>query len=163
MKKCNTELMKEIKNLTAKKDELLSYEERESLSTYSENEKIIPSTYSYEEVNEKINKIDSEIRHIKQLLAYANATVIVEGFDMTIAEALVYLAQAQYKLQRLATLKNRAPLTRQATNYRNATVEYTKTNYDVAKAQKDYDETYDLIQKLQIAIDRTNLNNVIEY
>ncbi len=163
MKKCNTELMKEIKNLTAKKEELLSFEERESLTTYSENERIIPSTYSYFELREKVDQIDKEIRHIKQLLCYANATVIVEGFDMTIAEALVYLAQLQTKQNRLAQMKNRAPITRQSTSYRTGPVEYVKTNYSVDEVQKDYDEVFDTIQKLQIAIDRTNLTNMIEY
>lgn len=163
MKKCNTELMKEIKNLTAKKEELLAYEGRESLTTFSENETQIPSSYSYTEVRNKIDAIDKEIRHIKQLLCYANATVIVEGFDMTIAEALIYLAQLQSKQITLANMKNRAPITRQSTSYRTGPVEYVKTNYDVEQVQKEFDEVFQTIQKLQIAIDRTNLTNMIEY
>lgn len=163
MKKCNTELMKEIKKLTALKTELLDYEARESLTTYAEGESIIESTYSYNEIRDKIDEIDEKIRHIKQLLAYANATVKVDGFDMTISEGLVYLAQLQSKLERLGRLKSRAPLTRQSSNYRNGLVEYVKTNYDVEQIKKEYDLVYETIQKLQIAIDRTNLTNMIEY
>lgn len=162
MKKCNTEIMKDIKNLTLKKTELLNYEQRESLTTYSENEKQIVSDYNYVEVSKKIDEIDNTIRHLKQLLSYANSTVVVEGFNMTIAEALVYLAQLHSKMKRLEQLKNRAPLTRESPNYRSATVEYTKTNYDVELVQKEYDELLETIQKLQMAIDRTNLNNMID-
>ncbi len=162
MKKCNTEIMKDIKNLTMKKAELLDYEQRECLTTYAENEKPIVSEYDYVELSKKIDEIDDNIRHLKQLLSYANSTVIVEGFDMTIAEALVYLAQLQSKKSRLNQLKNRAPLTRESANYRSAVVEYTKTNYDVTIVQKEYDEVVDKIQKLQMAIDRTNLTNMID-
>ena len=48
MKKCNTELMKEIKILEEKKNDILTLEEEECKITYLEGEKKMDSDYSYD-------------------------------------------------------------------------------------------------------------------
>ena len=53
MKKCNTEVMKEVKNLTMKIVEFLNYEQRECLITYSKNEEQIVNKYDYSQISKK--------------------------------------------------------------------------------------------------------------
>lgn len=57
------------------------------------NEEPLLPDYDYHETNESLKWFDDEIRRLKGLLAYSNATTVVEGFDMDINEALIYLAQ----------------------------------------------------------------------
>ena len=62
MKKCNTELMKEIKILEEKKEDIIKLENEESQITYLEGEKKMDSRYSYQNVRKEIDDIDSNIR-----------------------------------------------------------------------------------------------------
>ena len=47
-------------------------------------------------------------------------------------------------------------------SYKLKEVEYTETLYDVLEAKKDYEKTNEEIMRLQMAIDRINLTNMIE-
>ena len=61
MKKCNTELMKEIKILEEKKNDILTLEEEECKITYLEGEKKMDSNYSYDAVRKEIDEIAEHI------------------------------------------------------------------------------------------------------
>mgnify|MGYP000112259969 CR=1 FL=1 len=161
MTKCNSELMKEIKILEAKKDDILSTEEEECMITYVEGEKKMKSDYNYEETRAKVEEIDTRIRRYKALLAYSNATTIVPEFNMTIGECLVYLAQLNGKrmlLQRYSSFKQ---VSRISSDYSDK-VEFKETLFNVKKVREELDELLNLIAQLQMAIDRTNLTNQIE-
>lgn len=160
MKKCHTEIMKEIKKLEEIKEILLSEESDNCVVTYLQKETPINTGYNYDETNKKITECDNEILRLKSLLTKANAKTKVEGFDMTINEALVYLAQLNEKLKRLSYLVNLKPLKR-TTGY-DSTPEFTKIVFDREKVLKDYEEVRNLIPRLQMAIDRTNLNHMID-
>ncbi len=161
MKKCNTELMKEIKILEEKKNDILTLEEEECKITYLEGEKKMCSNYSYDVVRNEIDEIDNEIRKYKSLLAVSNATIIVPEFNMTIGECLIYLASLNSKKSLLASFASKKQITRISSTY-NTKVEYTELLYDVDKVKKELEDLQRLIAKLQMAIDRTNLTNLIE-
>ncbi len=76
---------------------------------------------------------------------------------MTVAEGLLYLAQLNSQLSRYQTIAEREPLTRSSAAYRNVSYEITKALYDIKEAKEAYQESFDLIAKLQMAIDLTNL------
>ena len=160
MKKCNTEIMKEIKKLEEVKETLLNEESDNCIVTYLQKETPINTGYDYNLTNIKIEECDTEILRLKSLLTKANVETNVEGFEMTISEALVYLAQLNEKLKRLSYLVNLKPLKR-STGY-DSVPEFTKIVFDREKVLKDYEEVRNLIPKLQMAIDRTNLNHMIE-
>lgn len=161
MKKCNTELMKEIKILEEKKEDIIKLENEESQITYLEGEKKIDSRYSYQNVRKEIDDIDSNIRRYKSLLAISNATTIVPEFDMTIGECLIYLSSLNAKKSLLQTYASRKQVSRISSAY-NSKVEYTELLYDVKEVKLEVMELQRLIAKLQMAIDRTNLTNLIE-
>lgn len=160
MKKCHTEIMKEIKKLEEVKETLLNEESDNCIVTYLQKETPINTGYDYNLTNIKIDECDKEILRLKSLLTKANVETKVEGFEMTISEALVYLAQLNEKLKRLSYLVNLKPLKR-STGY-DSVPEFTKIVFDREKVLNDYEEVRNLIPKLQMAIDRTNLNHMIE-
>lgn len=161
MKKCNTELMKEIKILEEKKTDILNLEQEECKITYLDGEKKMSSLYSYDTVRKEVDDIDSKIRRYKSLLAYSNATTKVEEFDMTIGECLIYLASLNSKKTYLTSFASKKQKSRISSTYNNK-VEYTELLYDVNKVKQELEDLQRLIAKLQMAIDRTNLTNLIE-
>lgn len=161
MKKCNTEIMKEIKTLEEEKYDLLNYESDNCAHTYTKDEVPIIHGYDYSSTCDKISKINNRVRYLKGLLAYSNVTTIINGFNMTIGEALIYLAQLNGEKERLKKLSGRNPLTRLG-GYTEAGAEYTQLEYDPEIVKEDLKKLTNLIYKLQLAIDRTNLTNMIE-
>lgn len=160
MKVCHSEAMKKIKELEEQKNLLVYYENNRCTVSYKEGEEKTPSKYDYAKTRKDIEKIDSEVRAIKHALAVANCTVKVDDFDMTIGEALVYLAQLNAEYRRLDNLTDREKLSRRLTV--NGVIEYTECLYEPEKVEKDQKALYAKICKLQVAIDRANLNNYLD-
>lgn len=160
MKVCNSEAMKLIKELEERKKLLLYTEVNRSRVSYKEGEQPQATKYSYTATRKEVAEIDEKIRKIKHALAVSNCTVKVDDFDITIGEALVYLAQLNAEYRRLDDLSGYDRLSRRITA--NGVLEYTACLYDPEKAEKDQKALYTKICKLQVAIDRANLTNFIE-
>lgn len=160
MKICNAEAMKQIKIL---EEELESLRENENMNctiSYKEGEKKVAVDYDYKNTRKEVEKINGDIRKIKKALAAANSTFLIDEFGMTIGEALVYLAQLNNEYFKLDELVNRNKISRRITA--NGVLEYTECNYEPAQAKVDQKAIYAKINKLQVAIDRANLNCFIE-
>ncbi|MCM1130246.1 MAG: hypothetical protein NC310_00090 [Roseburia sp.] len=160
MKVCNSEAMKYIKELERQKDILLYTENNRSTISYKEGEVKQASKYDYEATRKGIEEINAKIRKIKHVLSIANTTTVVDGFDMTIGEALVYLAQLNLEYEQVSRLAARDKLSRRITA--NGVLEYTECVYDPEQAEAKQEEIYATIAKLQVAIDRANLTHFIE-
>ena len=116
--------------------------------------------YEYAKIQAKLESIDAEIRRLRGLLAYSNVTTIVEGFNMTISEALCYLQQLKAMEPRLSKMSSKKELTR--TGSYDGGIEYCKLNYSPSDVLIDYEKVKEIIPRLQMAIDRTNLTNMID-
>ena len=160
MKVCNSEAMKYIKELERQKDILLYTENNRSTISYKEDEVKQASKYDYETTRKGIEELNEKIRKIKHLLSVANTTTIVDGFNMTIGEALVYLAQLNSEYEQVSRLAARDKVSRRITA--NGVLEYTECVYDPETAEAKQKEIYATIAKLQVAIDRANLTHFIE-
>lgn len=160
MKVCNAEAMKIIKELTRQKDTLIAKEDTMCRVSYKEGEQKTSTDYDYSKTRQEIKDLDDKIRNIKHKLAVANATIVIPEFDMTIGEGLVLLAQLNSEVAQLEALSSNVQLTRCLTA--NGVIEYTECVYDVKKAQNDLVELRKNVSKLQLAIDRANLNNMLE-
>ena len=160
MKICNAELMKKVKLLEQSKNDILAEERRIHQVTYQTEKDKFDNGYNFAETRNKIDDIDSEIRKYKRLLNYSNATTMVEEFGMTLGECLVYMAQLNRQVYTLDELSKKEPITRRSTV--NGVIEYTSLNYDKAECQTKLQWVHETISKLQVAIDRTNLTNIIE-
>ena len=161
MKICHTEAMKMVKEYQEQKNALTSKEMDNSIISYKEGEEKIKSEYNYEETRKNIKDLDEKIRKLKNALAIANTKVLIDNFNITIGEALVYLAQLQKEKQELEFLADRQQLTRRITP--NGVIEYTECCYDVKTVEEDIKSLRKKIDELQIAIDRANLTNFIEF
>ena len=74
MKKCNTEIMKEIKKLESEKSSWVCHERNNCTVSYMSNEDPLIPDYDYNDTTESLKWFDDEIRRLKGLLAYSNAT-----------------------------------------------------------------------------------------
>ena len=161
MKKCYTEIMKEIKRLEGEKDSWTTHERNNCRVSYMVGEDPILPNYDYTETSGALLEYDDRIRKLKGLLAYANATTIVEGFDMTINKALIYLAQLNARVRRYDYLISFQKLTRKTLGI-DGKIEYTKILYDQEDAGRKLEEAKSEVIQLQMAIDRTNLTSFID-
>lgn len=152
--------MKAIKELETKKDLIIYAENNRNRVSYKEGEEKRLTNYDYGDTRKAIDIIDSQIRRIKHALAVANCTVKIDEFDITIGEALVYLAQLNAEYSRLVNLGGFEKLSRRITS--NGVLEYTECLYEPDQAVEDQKKVYSTICRLQVAIDRANLTNFIE-
>lgn len=160
MKVCHMEAMKEIRNLEQEKEMLIENEERRNTVSYKEGEAPVDTGYSYDATRKKIAEIDTRVREIKGALARANCTVRLAGFDVTIGEGLILLAQWNAELDRLTEMSYMQQITRRITQ--NGTLEYTECLFDVVRVEEECRALKRRISSLQVAIDRANVTGEIE-
>jgi hypothetical protein len=160
MTMCNAEIMKKINLLEQDKHDILDEEQRINYVVYQTEKDKFDNGYDFAATRQKVADTDSEVRRLKRLLNYSNATTIVDEFGMTLGECLVYMAQLNRELYVLGAMAKKEPLTRRSTV--NGVIEYTELNYDKKECAAKHDWVKETIAKLQIAIDRTNLTNMIE-
>ncbi len=160
MKVCHTEVMKMIKELEEQKTILLDKELEECVVSYKEGEEKLCGSYNYQETRKKIGEIDVRIRILRATLAKANCSVLVDGFNITIGEALVMLAQLQNQRSQVENLAKRKQITRRITM--NGVLEFSECLYDTVQAESDAQALRKTISDLQMAIDRANLVNYVE-
>lgn len=158
----SAEIMKEIKNVAREKEELISYEERNKETSYTENETPLKSSYDYKAVSDELENLNAKERKLKLALSKANNETILDEFGIPLSLAIIYLAQESTNLARLKRLSEKDAISRTTLIRRSNSIEYTKLNYDLNDVKKDLETTRLLIQKLQIAIDLANLQNKVE-
>jgi len=160
MKLCNAEVIKKIKDLEEQKIIILSDEQKNCTTTYQTETDMIDTGYDFGKTRTAVENLNKEIMKLKHKLNISNSTVIVEEFGLTIGECLVYMAQLNNEkgvLERLGQIRSKS----RATLY-NGIVEYTVTNYDVEICKTELNKIKETVRKLQLAIDRVNLNNMIK-
>ncbi|MCL2665170.1 MAG: hypothetical protein FWE82_06120 [Defluviitaleaceae bacterium] len=160
MKMCNAEILKKIKLLEQSKSDVLSKENRTHQVTYQEEKDRYDYGYSFSLTRETVCGLDAEIRKLRHLLNISNATTAVPEFEMTLGECLVYLAQLNNELGIVSRMAKKETTTTNTTY--GGKVEYTALNYSKEECQAKADWLQNTIAQLQIAIDRTNLTNMID-
>ena len=159
MKKSNAELMKELDLIQEQISDLLLKEKESITVSYvlGEEYELIP--YDVNETTNKLFSLYEKQRKIKQALNLANATTIVPEFNMSISECLVYLAQLSRVILRLERLSS-MPKKERTSSYGKS--EYRLLCFDSQSVRDEYFKLKEIKNKLQIAIDKTNLNNQVE-
>ena len=148
------------------KDQYIMLSRQESnvvsfIAATTENIEDIRPDYSYEETAEKLDEIDRKVRKIKHALNVFNSTTVVDGFDMTIDEMLVFLPQETDRLRKLGIMLSKPAKSRAENTGRTAIIEYEYLNYELAKVQKDYDELLERKNKAMTALDL--VNNTVQF
>ena len=163
MKVTSAEANKMIKQI---RDEITYWKIQEQnssrfIAATIENVEDVRPVYSYAEVTRKLDNCDERIRKIKHALNIFNSTTVVDGFDMTIDEMLVYLPQLSDQLTRLAHLMMKPEKERIMDSGRTSIIEYEYANYDCEVVKKDYDEVSALRMRALTALDVTN--NTVQF
>ena len=158
MKLTSAEANKMIRALRDQHRLLLMQEENvvSFIAATTENIEEVRPSYSYEETTAKFDEIERKIRKIKHALNVFNATTVVDGFDMTIDEMLVFLPQTSERLRKLEDMLAKPEKTRAQNTGRTSIIEYEYLNYDLQKVQQDYDALLDLKNRALTALDVVN-------
>ena len=158
MKLTSAEANKMIRALRDQHRLLLLQEENvvSFIAATTENVEEVRPSYSYEETAAKFDEIERKIRKIKHALNVFNATTVVDGFDMTIDEMLVFLPQTSDRLRKLEDMLAKPEKARAMNTGRTSIIEYEYLNYDLQKVQKDYDALLDLKNRALTALDVVN-------
>jgi hypothetical protein len=91
-----------------------------------------------------------------------NVNTLVEDFNMTIDEMLIYIPQLTAKKQKLSVMKDTPKLERVTGNARSNIIDYSYTNYDADIVSKDYELVEGELTKAQIALDKVNVTKTFE-
>lgn len=160
MQVCISELLKTVKKIEERVSQLKALRSENATYSYVKDEKPIIPEITPEEITKQINELQNKIVFLRNKIAYLNSTAIVPEFNTTLGGCIVMLGQCKGELPNYNTLANKQSLSRQTT-YKGE-VEYTQINYDMDYFKQLYDNTNDKISKLQMAIDRYNLNTMID-
>ena len=166
MKYTSSEANKLLKKLNSDYQNILFTESQSKtfLAATGEDPESVKPAYDFAKTQEEIKAITKKIRTVKHAINQFNTTTVVDGFDMTIDEMLVYLPQMTERVNVLNEMRGMIPKTRERSygSGTNATIDYKYANYDIEDAEKAYQECYDLISKAQSALDLVNNTASIE-
>ena len=167
MKYTSAQANKLLKKLT---EQIYSIRELESKSSIfyaavGEDVESVRPEYDYAKTQQSIDELENSIRTVKHAINQFNATTIVEGFDMTIDQILVYIPQLTSKKRRLAAMAQRLPKQRSDSRMmsRNTTIiDYEYTNYDIKTVAEDYERVSEELSRAQTALDLVNSTETME-
>ena len=151
---------KELKKLNEQHDALLRKEEKASVFTAAIQEDIetVRPEYDYESIQNELAALERKMRLLKHAINQFNLTQVVPGFEMTIDQMLIYIPQLTARKRKLDAMRARLPKERVNPDYGrpNAIIEYHYSNYDIQKAEEDYQQVTDELAKAQNALDSVN-------
>jgi len=157
MKYTSAAANKLIKILEDKKQYLLQMESNNSTYILAQDEKQDIPDYDFNDINKQVDEIDYKIKTLKHALNIFNTTTVLP-LGITIDEALVEMAQLNNKLYRLDSMrkaKNKKRLPGSLAGRRDI-AEYEYLNYDPKDVDKVYEENYNRVQQIQLALDKVN-------
>ncbi len=117
--------------------------------------------YDYIETTAKKAEIEQKIRKIKHALNLFNISTIVDGFNMTVDEVLVFLPQSTETLRRMKVMLSKPVKMRAENTGRTSLIEYEYLNYDPEQVREDYDTLTEKKNRLLTALDV--LNNTVPF
>ena len=157
MKMTSAAANKLIKKLTDEVETLLRSERQNLSYNYIEGVDATIPDYSYEDTRACVEKLNEDIRKIKHAVNIMNTTTRLPNIGITIDEALVKMAQYNEEARTLDFMRVKKQISQDhRISDGDIIVEYTKTTYDVKKAQEDYKKLMDEVAKIQLDLDYVN-------
>ena len=150
-------LLKQLEN----QKELLLIEEEQSkffLASVGENVEDCRPEYDFKKMQEEILNIETKIISLKHQINIFNISTKVIGYDMTIDQMLVYIPQLTQKKNKLGSMQNVLPKTREMSSMRSSIIDYRYANYDIKAVKEAYAAISEELSNAQIALDKTNIS-----
>ena len=168
MKKCNTELMKEAKAALLEMQDEYLYADQVCEAEYYEGDEEVDRSFDFNAFMKKIVELEDKQEKCRTLLAISNANTKLVGMEKyTISEGLLRLAILNTRLGYLSSFRCSKKIVK---TLQTAKFEGDK---DRVKVKEKFYEPEDIdklilatkqeISALQVAIDRTNLTNMVDY
>lgn len=165
MKITSAQAAKILRKLTNEVADLLKLESKSYtfVAAVGEDPETVRPSYSFDETRDELEKLYDSIIRLKHAINIFNSTTKVPGFDMTIDEVLVYLPILTGSVSRLKTMKSVLSKERVESYGRQnvGLIDYRYANYDIAKAEEEYQKAANTLSKLQLALD--TVNNTVEF
>ncbi len=164
MKCTSAQANKILMKLKDERENLLALERqsRTFIAATTENPEDARPAYDYMETQQKLEELERKIRGIKHAISAFNLSRVVEGFDMTVDQLLVYIPQLNERREKLARMANCLEKTRLTNSNRINLIEYQYANYDVAQARADYEAAGDELARAQLALDKLNTTDLLD-
>lgn len=160
MEYTSAEANKLLKKLNDTYQSLLYEEEQSStfLAAMGEEPETLRPDYDYLEMQVKLKELERKIMAVKHAINLFNTTHTLEGFGLTIDQALVYMPLLSSRVQKLAEMKARLPKAREKQERYSGVniIDYRYINYDRSTAADDYEKAFDELCRLQTALDAAN-------
>lgn len=155
------EAIKRVKMLNEDMVSLLNEEDTYSTITYRDESEKITNNYNYEVTRTKINEINNGILRLKRAINKANNEVQIGVGDYTISDGLIKISMIRKELTyHLEPMSRREKLVSKV-DMRNDGLIYTEALYD-PEVCKDYVKSQkELLNQIQMGIDRANLITII--
>ena len=118
--------------------------------------------YDYWKTQEEIKVLNKKIAKIKHAINCFNVTTIVDGYDMSIDEMLVYIPQLTEQVKKLDKMKSNLPKSRVVGFSRSNIIDYVYANYDTKEITKEWLKAKEELANAQIALDKTNITKEFE-
>lgn len=162
-KMTSAQAAKELRKMLDQHDALLKKEQKASVFRAAIQEDIedVRPLYDYAAFQSELAEIESQIRKLKHAINQFNLTQVVPGFDMTIDQMLVYIPQLTARKKKLDHMRSNLPKER-ITSFSSNFVEYNYSNYDIEKAEADYEKVADELARAQTALDTVNTTVTFE-
>lgn len=160
MEYTSAEANKLLKKLNDTYQALLYEEEQSStfLAAMGEEPETLRPDYDYLEMQVKLKELERKIMAVKHAINLFNTTHTLEGFGLTIDQALVYMPLLSSRVKKLAEMKARLPKAREKQERYSGVniIDYRYINYDRSTAADDYEKAFDELCRLQTALDAAN-------
>ena len=158
MKLTSAEANKLLRSLNEEHDNLINQEDNGTsfVAATIENVEDVRPDYDYEEMQAKLNEIETKIRKLKHAINVFNSTTKIPEFDITIDEMLILIPQLTNRKFRLNMMANVLPKERERSQGQSGIIDYRYANYDVAKAAEDAKAASDMLSRAQTALDLVN-------
>lgn len=161
MQYTSAEANKLLRKLNDRKADILSRESQSDVfqAAVGEDVESVRPAYDFAQTQTAVAELDSKVRKVKHAINLFNVTTEIPGFDMTIDQALVYMAQLSQQVGKLGRMRNRLPKQRAAVYAPRASaslIDYDYANYDIEEAAKLYEQLSDTLARLQTALDLLN-------
>lgn len=150
-----------IKSLEAEYGDLGVKERQEQETVLIGDEVAQDAEYNFAEMTAKKDEIKMRVQKIRHSINVFNTTTKVDGFDFTIDEVLMRLPYLNSKASALRKMKSQRKVTK-SVSYGTSATTTTTLNYDLEEVEAEYKAVSDEIMRLQLALDATNLTQLLE-
>lgn len=145
------------------KDILISEKETSTTRAFAEEDVTqFLKVYSFSFTQEQLERLRQDILSLKHAINQFNVTTVLPDLGYTIDTALVRMKMLSEQKEKLAGMMRVRPVTRQNLTFGNGKPEFIYRNYDDREVQNAYEKVDAELTQIQLALDKQNLDSIIE-